>query len=277
MSTSTLTADLPKLLGVIRYELLIDWRQRRWLIAGIGICGIELLFLFAFQQLIGQVAVEDRPRLALALLFALQPAMQLFALLIPPSLSSESMPRDRRWNLGDLLNTLPIPDGVFLTGKLFATMINAILLLLITGVFAGVVCALLIGSFDLGEYAVMLLIGILPIAAFSAGITMLLTAGQRVRRVEIAVILIFNMICLIGLGIDVIGNTTIGDYLNPAFPLIMRHYFIRYLNLSPSGAAQSIGLGDVVSLEQIVLAILIAALELVVGWLIVRYWLLRQR
>ncbi|MBX3061919.1 MAG: hypothetical protein KF726_03030 [Anaerolineae bacterium] len=277
MSTANLSSDLAQLAGMIRYELLIEWRQRRWLICALGICGVELLFLIIFQQQTAQISTKDRPRLALALLFALQPATHLFALLMPPGLTSESMPRDRRWNLGDLLNTLPLSADIYLTGKLLTVLISSTILLIVTSAFTGIANWLLIGAFDVGAYLSMLLLGILPIAAYSGGLTMLLTAGQRLRRQEIMLVLLFNLICFIGLGIGVAGQTDWFHYINPAHPLTMRYYVQNYMLLSDTGAAYASKLGEAVTSGQIMLSNVVAALQLILGWLIVRYWLLRQQ
>ena len=268
---------LAQLGGIVRYEALIQWRRRGVPTLTIVFAAILLLAELAVGQMgrrlnaeaaaAGMVATSavTRAQGTIGMYYAWPVALLLMILAVPP-IVAEAIPRDRQEEVSELIRSLPVRDGTFLGGKLLGGWAG--LLAGLIGVMALSGCAgrLLIGPYSLVAYIQLWSMGILPLAMFSSGMSILLASGQPTRRRATFVGAVFSAYCVAMLATT---TGTVWDAVSLARPSVFlslstEHNPLRVLSrlgiisYPPFQASLAIGLG---------------ALQVVLAWLAVWAWM----
>ncbi len=285
--------------AIIRYEFLLQWRQRTLLASLIPLCLLCLLLVFGFRENVAQalrvpqvvvgtrqegdvtvtttVAAEPaqmetvRRQASTVVLLSLESVLHMVGLLLFPILMADMIPKDRQYGVRELLDTLPLPGGVYLGGKLFAAMLSALCSLMITLIVMGVAWWIVIYPYVLGDYLVMVLLAVLPVGLLSTGLIVLLAAGQPTRRRAILLGIGFAIASLVLVGFGLTKSIYLLDYFNPSRPLAFKYYV---MGMSGGGIPSSF---ELVSIGQLALAVGAGILEVAVLWWFVRGQLRRKQ
>ena len=90
--------------------------------------------------------------------------------------------KDQQFGVRELLDSLPFGPGLYLIGKLLGVWASVVIGFGGFALLTALVWLPILGLFNLGIYLDMWLVGILPLAFFTSGISTLLPAGQPTRR-----------------------------------------------------------------------------------------------
>jgi hypothetical protein len=181
---------MAKLLGMLRYEMIMGWRRgsSRMILIVSMLMPIVGFLLFTSPTLDEQrlaasqmtQAVADRLNLSMALSdnVFLVPILMLLV----PMLVAENIPLDRQYRMYEIVRALPLGAGTYLAGKVLSAVIPVL-----GAVGAAAAISLIIqmirgGSVDYGIVARFWLGGIVVLALFAAISGVLMAATQPTRR-----------------------------------------------------------------------------------------------
>jgi ABC-type transport system involved in multi-copper enzyme maturation permease subunit len=235
---------LTQLGGMLRYEFLLQWRRRTMLIMTLPIVvvsSIMPLFTGGFMRNTGAAQIasglsagEVQRQLAQAILPTIAPSLYVILILLMPVVVSDVIPKDRQHGTRELLDSLPLPIGVYLIGKLLSMCLIVWASLGITMIVIGAMWWFSSGPYDLGIYLGMWVIVVAPLTLINPGVGLLIAAGQPNRRRGVIVSSIFTMACVY-LVINLNSQITFWDVLNPGRPILMAYYFgVDAYGFSPS-------------------------------------------
>ncbi len=161
-----------QLVAVASYEFVIHWRRR----------GLSLVIaFFAVISLMNGLVFWVLKRDLFVGFLTTDPPLILLILTMP-IIVADTIPKERQFVVRELMRSLPMPSGVYLIGKLLGVWI------LILGGLSGVawffelIGRLLHGSYNLRITLVPWLLGVVPLALFISGMSVLLSSGQPTRR-----------------------------------------------------------------------------------------------
>lgn len=272
---------LVQLVGMIRYETKMQWR-RRGLPMFMVVFGLGLLLMAlglrgctaeeAAQLEASEVEVPSdviQLEATLSITFGWSVALTLLTLAIPP-IVAETIPKDRQVGVRELIDSLPLSPGIYVTGKLLAVWVSMLVGLVGVAVLYGLGGWLIQGPYDLGVYLVFWTVGIVPLALFTSGMSTLLPAGQHTRRRATLVGMAFAAYCV---AMMLTTSGTVKDVVSLARPSVFldlqSRYVVPYRILSDL---------DIISYPaaQIPLTIGFAALQVALVWLLVWFWMRRK-
>lgn len=264
--------------GIVRYEALIQWRRRGvfalMVVLAITLILVELAFGQMGRRLNARMAAEEglvaTPQIlsmqgTVGMYYAWWVTMLLTILAVPPILA-DTIPRDRQVGISELVRSLPVGHGIRLTGKLLAGWVGLAGGLAGVMILSGVAGRLVIGPYLLGAYVLLWAVGILPLAMFASGMSILLAAGQPTRRRATFVGAAFSAYCVAML---VTTTGTAWDALCLARPSVFLSLPGEY---NPMRLLSSLGMLSYPS-YQIPLTIGMGALQVALAWLIVWAWM----
>jgi len=191
-----------KLLGLVRYETLMHWRRGAiWLavalVAVILLCGPAL-----FKPLIERASIcvgpEEMCRVTPAVTSLIWQATLMLVSLSLPVLFAETIPLDRHYNVCDLLDSLPLTRGTYLTGKVAGAWASGLLPLAGVALLDGVFGRGAHGPSGVGNYLVVWGLGLMPLVIYLTAFSVLLASGLATRRfagfigVGVAALIIFS-------------------------------------------------------------------------------------
>lgn len=223
-----------QLLGMAQYEFKMHWRRKALLILFVAFVAIMVVSLLIFVGSIRQVGTEAEETFqsyvaAYAVLTAWMPLSVGLALVLPVMVA-DTIPLDRQYGVRDLLDSLPLPRAVYLTGKLLG-MWAAVL----AGLFAGLAVAALVWllsvrAFDARPFLEMAVVGAGSLAVMNGGLGVLVAVGQPSRRraIVLVVALLAVVLLLLPTFIDNwdLRQTFNSQVLNPVrMPIINRYFF----------------------------------------------------
>lgn len=222
---------MSRLLGMLRYEILLHWRQR-----GILILILTMLVLGAFTVLIfrtnsdllvrANVSAADAQYVAIVIFVAaLWSQLHMLILVVVPLVAADAIVRDRQFGVDELLLTTPTSLVTYLAGKLVAMSVLITLAFAGVGLLVGVAWWVMVQPFDIPYYAGMWLLNAAPLAAISAGIALFLASLVRTRRFALLTGFVIAMLSILFLGRALEPHTYgLGDYLNPGRPLMLAYF-----------------------------------------------------
>jgi len=250
-----MTANLTfsKLSAVIYYELLILWRQRVIPVAMIALTLSLLLLDWVAKQPIPDTSTGSRSVMLQASLVYLY----IVALVLLPILIADSVPRDRQYRVRELWRTLPLTDGVYLSGKVLATSIAMGVGMLIAALVGGSGYYIIAKPFYMGAYLKTIVLGVLPIAATVPALAVLFASGQPTRRRAMLMGVAISTGSLFLIGLVAPSASDLINYVNPTRPIVLLDYLYQTAALIPRD--DSLG---VVTDAQLMLAALIGFIEL---------------
>jgi hypothetical protein len=310
MNTSIAIQPLAQFWGIVRYEMLLQWRQRYWIVIVLPLCLAIVLGAFGTQNgssfsrtvavlplnwetdpdlcLTGQCTsytqIElvtatpaqldfiHRQRVALSGLVAplIFTAIHLIILFLFTMLLADVIPKDRKYGIGELFGVLPLPNGVYLAGKTAASMLSTLLIMGIVGVFYGIVWWVIVYPFEVGNFVLTYGLGLLVTSTLTAGLSVLIFSGQPSRRR--AIIFSFGWVIVLYVLMAVpFSQIGIVEYLNPSRPFSLGYYVGGVMRaVQPPNASPSVRINLTIHHGHLLLAGIIGLLEIVGLWAIVR-------
>ena len=278
-----------QLWGMLRYESLMQRRGVALAVISVGLLIVPLFGILMSQaQLNGlQAALQNgllspdavRQRVITAMMPGLWMGVILTATLLAPVLSAEALPRDRQVGMDEILDSLPLSQGAYLTGKLFSLWVNLLGCLIIVMLVNGLAWRLAVGPFDLRLYLQVWLTAALPLLLINASSGLLLAAGQPTTRRALLVGSAYSLLCLLGTTFVFSPQRGVWQIINPARPALMMYYLIGWSdNLLPpaiaSRGAQIIHI--ITNLQEAHLSLLAGALQVLILSIIVYFQLKRK-
>lgn len=263
--------------GIVRYEALIQWRRRGVLVLMVVLAATLILVELSLGRMgrtlnaelmaeEGLVATPEiiRAQGTVGMYYAWWVTMLLIILAVPPILA-DTIPRDRQAGVGELVRSLPVGHGIRLSGKLLAGWAGLAGGLACVMALSGLAGRLVIGPYLFGAYLLLWLVGLLPLALFTAGMSILLAAWQPNRRRATFVGAAFSAYCVTML---VTTTGTVWDAVSLARPSIFLSLPAEY---NPLRMLSSLGLFSYPA-YQIPLTIGLGALQVALAWLAVWAW-----
>ena len=227
----------------------------------------------ASPEMIKQAEMEWQRMLATRL-FSMELPLHLFVLILIPLLVADAIPKDSKFRMRELLDTLSMESGTYLAGKVIGAVLMSIESLTIPYMFLGILWWTLISPFDLLPYLALWIGSLVPVAIFSAGLAVLIASGQPSRRRALLVAVVLVVTACLSMAIA-FGDVTAFDYLNIGRPIPYRFYIGQLNTLSGSVDEQNV-IGQVTNV-QVALSAAVGILELVFLWWIARLLLNRRR
>jgi ABC-type transport system involved in multi-copper enzyme maturation permease subunit len=263
---------LNQLWGIVWYELWLQWRRRSLLIMGLCFVAVLLLFLFLVTNQLETPSPEMSEIAVTAATFSLilgvTPVALLLLLLALPPIVAEAIARDQQLGMAELRDTLPVPVGLYLMGKVLGVWAGITLMVALMAVLSGLFGWARLGGLHIGPYVRIWLTAILPAGLFVSGLSVLLAARQPTRK----------RAALLGGGVAIYSFLTmimiiepVYDWLHAALPaawltLALRAAF-QYMAQSTTLPAPLLPLVDVPALFVWQTAVM-SALQLIVVWLL---------
>ncbi len=225
---------MSRLLGVIRYEFVMNWRR-----FGLRVVALSLLLMANAGVLI--YSASEREALALLEVDTLSLSMQQLVgfLTFPlayvvigfmlPVLLAESVPLDKQIGVNELLESLPLSQVAYLSGKVIGALLGVWLVVAFAALINGLLWRAALGTLSLSNHAVLWLV-VAFLALMNGGFGILLAATQSTRRR--AAVLVIGALILSGILLNM-GGAVSGDpsqatlwmALNPTrFPIMA--YFV---------------------------------------------------
>lgn len=216
--------NLPQLLTIARYELLMNWRQRAIPVMTLSLVALPIFFaLFIANELSADSSnlfaiptPENQALYARSVTGAVQifawAALYLVLVVMAPLVMSAIIPKDRQLGVRELLDGLPITSATYLNGKLLGAWLTTF-----SGLFAAMI--LVIISWQIILKAVYLpailslwLVGGSTIILLNTGLAVLLAAGQPTRKRAYAISTILAFVTLIFYTLANINLTNVNAY-----------------------------------------------------------------
>jgi ABC-type transport system involved in multi-copper enzyme maturation permease subunit len=266
--------------GIIRSEVILQWRQR--MLTGVMLSVIALPL--AMYVLFGQSNAAEVQRTWLtaggittaaalnvttryAIMYAAM-SIYLIALLVLPIISADVIARDRQHGVRELLDGLPITSGTYLAGKLLGWWVAAGSGLLVALVVVGAGLWVLIGPYHLDQFTAMWLAFGWGIGLVNSGLSLLIASGQPTRRRAIIIAVVFAALCLFA-NISLIGQSgPLWNAFSPGRHAISIHFIMEAwrdqitVQVSPT--------------SDVIWSLIGGVIEVGAVWLIVWAWMRRK-
>jgi len=282
---------LGQLGAMIRYEFLLQWRRAALpaLVAGLMVSPVLGAF-FSRDQFNGYQAALSAGTLSLAgvkaditaeMLPVIWLGLTMMLMLMLSIIVADTIPKDQHLGVRELLDSLPLPPAVYLTGKLVSLWLSLVTGLGSAALLAGVTWWWLVGPFKLDIYLELWILGATTLALINSSLSMLFAAGQRTNRRAILVGAAFSLLCLLGLPLTFVTLGTGWDFFNPARPILLLYYLVGWpgatLGITElSGQALHL-IRQVVSWERTLLTIGGGIAQVGVAWLIVLWQEMKKK
>ncbi len=269
-----------QLFAMIRYELVMQRRQRLLIGVVLGTIALPLLMYLLFGQsnaaevqrawttsggIPSEAALQVTTRYAI--LYSAT-TMYMITLLILPVVSADVIVKDRQHGVRELIDGLPLTPGTYLAGKVLGWWTSAAIGLLVAMVVVAAGLSVLIGPFDLAQFALAWIATAWGIGLVNSALSLLLAAGQPTRRRAIVVGVLFAAVCLFA-NITLLVNSGIWwDILSPGRQAVSMHFFLlAFSERLP---------GSVATTEQVIWSLTGGVLEVAGVWAAAWLWLRRK-
>ncbi len=272
--------NFSQLSGIIRYEFLMHWRRRALLgvMLGMAVVPIVIVLLFGESNVaeirrawITAAGVETEVVRQLTTRYALiYTSMTLFIvlLLMLPVVAADSVPKDRQLGVRELLDSLPQSTTTYLLGKVLGFWAATTAGFAGAMVFTGIGLWLLLGPFQIDRYVTMWLVMLIGVGLINAGLSIVLAAGQATRRRALFIGVTFAVLCMIA-NVGTFGRAnTVWAIADPGRQAITSYYFF--------AAWFNTGLPQLVTEQDVVLALAAGAVELIAVGGVTAVWLRRR-
>lgn len=266
--------------GIVRYEMVLQWRQRMLTGVMLSLIALPLVMYVLFGQsnaaevqrtwiTAGGIATDAALNVTTryAIMYAAM-SIYLIVLLVLPVVSADVMARDRQHGVRELLDGLPLTTGTYLTGKLLGWWAAAGMGLLAALVIVGAGLWVLIGPYHLDQFASMWLAFGWGIGLVNSGLSLLLAAGQPTRRRALIIGVVFAALCLFA-NIALIGQSgPLWNTLSPGRHAISIHFILE--------AWSNQVMVQVSPMSDVIWSLIGGAIEVGVMWLAVWVWMRRK-
>ncbi len=266
--------------AIIRYEMLLQRRQRMIIIAMLSAVALPIIMYGLFGQsnadeiqrtwiTAGGISAEAALQVTTryATLYSALP-LYLITLLILPVVSADVIAKDRQHGTREVLDSLPLTTGTYLAGKVLSWGASVLIGLVAAMLLAGAVLWLMIGPYHVTDFATSWLAIGWGMGVVNSTLSLLLAAGQPTRRRAIGVAVILAAICLFA-NIVLLADTGLwASLLNPGRSALTLHFLLLALtekSLLPMDTNQAV-----------TWSLIGGVLEVAVVWIGVWAWLRRK-
>jgi hypothetical protein len=269
-------ATLIQIGTIARYECAMQWRRRAMLVMTLA-----MLVVAAGSALLVHNELELRDALAKnsetftsgLISFTFIPIGAVLAMVMPFVLA-DTIPKDQQLGVRELFNSTPLRPVTYLAGKLLGGWISVLSSVLVVVVVTGVVWWVLVGPFDLVEYAVPWLIGAVSMTVINISLIILLAAGQPDARRAVLVAILVVVVLPGVIGFDTRGNWL--DMFNPLRPGIFFHYTDIVTANPDTLAVEADPQSDSIKLLSVEVSILTGLAQVALAWVVVWIWTRRR-
>jgi MFS family permease len=182
-----MSRPLFQLMGIIIYEMRMQWRRRN---VSVLLAGMAALLIFSTVLLgpilsytYGYMGPEsEQPRVLLSVASGTWLAAILLVALAVPLVVADTIPLDQQTGARELLDSLPLNWAVYLTGKLLSVWISLSLGMVGVALLDGLIGRPFHGPERPENYLILWTVGVAPMVLFVAGLSVLLAVGQPTRR-----------------------------------------------------------------------------------------------
>jgi pimeloyl-ACP methyl ester carboxylesterase len=196
---------LAQLGAMVRYELLMSWRRgtlRAVLLSILVFPQMFYLINYVFGSADGPTTVNLTMWPAAVLLMGTDEAIManittlVMIILLLPLMLAELVPLDRQYRVREIVDTLPITRSIYLAGKLLSVWPTIAIGMALSALLSGVLTWTQNGPFHIGVLAAFWITGLIPLALFTAQMSVMLPAGQSSRRRAILMGLVASVVGL---------------------------------------------------------------------------------
>ena len=272
--------SISQLSGILRYEVLLQRRQRMVTVVLVSTVVLPIVMYVLFGQSnaaeiqrtwIAAGGISTEAALQVTTRYAILYStitLYLITLLILPVVSADVIAKDRQHGVREVLDSLPLTTGTYLAGKVLSWSATIMIGMVAALVVIAAVLWLLIGPYHVRAFAAAWLAVGWGIGVVNSTISLLLAAGQPTRRRAIGVGVIFATLCLFA-NVALLTNTALWtNLLNPGRSALTLHYML----LSLTGRPVLIGPTD----QMANWSLIGGALEVAVVWVAVWAWMRRK-
>jgi hypothetical protein len=267
--------------GLIRYEMVLQWRQRMLTGVMVSLIALPLVMYVLFGQnnaaevqrtwiTAGGITTEAALNVTTryAIMYAAM-SIYLIALLVLPVVSADVIARDRQLGAREVLEGLPVTKGTYLSGKLLGWWAAAGSGLLVAMVIIGAGLWVLIGPYHLDQFAAMWIAFGWGIGLVNSGLSLLIASGQPTRRRAIIIAVVFAVLCLFA-NVSLIGQSgPLWNLLSPGRHAISIHFIME-------------AWGDQITVQvsptsDVIWSLIGGVIEVAIVWLVVWAWMRRRK
>ncbi len=266
--------NISQILGMIRYEFILQWRRRAPLVLMLAMSVIPIISSFSTRENIQNLrtlfesqmsAHEINVAVTKSMLPVTWAPIFIVLLVLLPIITADAIPKDRAHGVRELLDSLPITPATYLTGKLTSMWVAMLAGVLASMLVVGLVWFGVIGPFAVGLYLETFILGAASLVVMNAGLTTLLAARQPTRKRAYLVGGAFAIFSLFLLTISIANpDNTLWDILNPARPLLFGYYL---LSLMAEGGELIPGVSF--TFNEVLLTLAAGVGEIILVWVII--------
>lgn len=201
---------LSRLSALVLYELLLQRRRPRLSIVILSLAPMPILgALISQSQFSGyRVALATglispdlvSARITAAMALPLWIGNTLVIGLLAPLFAADVLPKDHQYGIDELLYSLPLTPGLYLTSKLLSMWLYLSIGASLAAGVSGLTWQWVVGPFNWATYAEMWLV-LTAWLCINSALSMLLAVGQPSVRRAVGVGAAWAFICLVGLGL----------------------------------------------------------------------------
>lgn len=255
------SVQLAQIMAMMRYELKIIWRGRTLIVLLLSLLALCVIYALVVSST-ATTALEPLIKgsgggtagLALVVVFLAWSPLGITLALLVPILFADTIPKDTQLGIRELLDSLPISPGTYLTGKLAGIWLALLLSTSVVMVITGIIWRITLGAYEVGPYLNMMIFGAWALIIINTGIGVLLTTGQSERRR--AVLLLLIILPLFTWAGSMTNPNELMWMLNPIRPGILNYFLMLDITIA-----------------QLLTAIGVGFLEVLFAWLVAREWL----
>lgn len=259
--------------GMMKYEFKMHWRRRAlWVITLTMLVIVGVAAVLGGTEIGGLIdklaetgGLSDTAQVRLfTILFATWVGVAALLSFIFPIVVADTIPIDQQLQVRELLNSLPIHSSIYLLGKLLGVWLATFAGMVVTLPITAAIWWITVGSYDVGKYTQMWLIGGAALIVLNGGLIVLAAAGQPTRQRAFVAAVVIYILPFLFVGRSFRIGTTFDPlvYINP----LRAQIITRYANLSSGDQFAFVS-------PEVGLTILVGLVELVVVGVLVWGWL----
>ncbi len=264
---------IAQLRGITSYEFRMHWRRRALLAVTLGML---VMLVFNIAVLGSSLSMADgldpavrQQAVSATIIFSTWAPMGVSLAFILPVIIADTIPLDRQYGVRDLLDSMPLSGGIYLTGKLLGTWAAVLAGMIVIMIASSLIWWLFAGAYDLLAYLEMWLIGVAWVSILNGGLGVLIGAGQPNRRRGITVVILFLFISAFLLNGSFQGGNWQG-IVSPTRGALLTYYLF---NVRQGIVGETVVPAMMTTPDAVLLTIVAGIVELGLIWLVMRRWM----
>ncbi|MEZ4646464.1 MAG: hypothetical protein R3E31_27710 [Chloroflexota bacterium] len=222
---------LSQLIGIIWYEMRLQWRRRTMLVVILSFLSLMGFFNYLQYRSMIEQNVLDLPLdiATITVVTGLTPIGMLVMMLTLPPIVAETIPKDRQYGVDELLLTTPITSAIYLIGKVLGVWLSLTIMLVTIALVEWGMARLAFGPISMKTYLAVWLQGIVPLSFFASAMSLFLASRQPTRRRATMIGTAFTLYCLVTLPMIREVYTWPRAFIPNAWIQVMFHFMFTYL------------------------------------------------